>query len=254
MKLRLCLLISASLQACANQTSPLPPVVAPNEVPNLQMPSSPSALEAMNDMTSQVELLQQEVRRLQGAMEEQAFKLEALDRRQAALYQDLDLRLQETGSGFETPSLGEVQAADPGLEVKSRTQATETVEASTDDKMLYRQAYNTLKQGQYQQAIDQFQTFLSQHPDSDYSDNAQYWIGESYLVLDDKPAAQTAFALVAKNYPTSDKVRDALLKLGYIALDQGQPAKAKALFEQIMQHYPNTTAAHLAEKKLQTVK
>jgi TolA-binding protein len=45
-------------------------------------------------------------------------------------------------------------------------------------------------------------------------------------------------------------VPDALLKLGYIEFDQQNVAKARDYFSRITTSYPDTTAAHLASKKL----
>jgi TolA-binding protein len=53
------------------------------------------------------------------------------------------------------------------------------------------------------------------------------------------------------NYAGSPKVPDALLKLGYIEFEQKNMAKARDYLTQITVAHPNTTAAHLATKKLQ---
>ncbi|MDT8406221.1 MAG: tol-pal system protein YbgF [Methylococcales bacterium] len=250
MKLRLCLLISASLQACAQQGQPLPSVIEPNAYELGRV--TPASQEAMLDVINQLEQLQQEVRTLRGSFEEQNFRIRKLEQRQTQLYQDLDHRLdaQQPASGAVDTPLPEVMPTPDDTPPPSTTTPPAVIADQGQAKDTYRHAYETLKQGLYSEAIVEFEAFLNNYPTNDYSDNAQYWIGEAYLVLNDHASAQAAFVAVAKRYPDSDKVRDALLKLGYIALDQGDRNKAKVLFEQIVQHYPNTTAAHLAEKKL----
>jgi len=51
-------------------------------------------------------------------------------------------------------------------------------------------------------------------------------------------------------FPKSPKVPDALLKLGYIELEQNNLAKARDYLTRVKVDYPGTTAAHLASKKL----
>jgi TolA-binding protein len=62
--------------------------------------------------------------------------------------------------------------------------------------------------------------------------------------------ARKAFNGVIENYPGSAKVPDALLKLGYIEVDQKNTAKAREYLTRVTVDFPNSTAAHLASKKL----
>ncbi|MDD5114879.1 MAG: tetratricopeptide repeat protein, partial [Methylobacter sp.] len=62
--------------------------------------------------------------------------------------------------------------------------------------------------------------------------------------------ARKAFSAVVDNYPASAKVPDALLKLGYIEIEQKNPAKARDYLTKVTVAYPSSTAAHLAAKKL----
>ena len=55
-------------------------------------------------------------------------------------------------------------------------------------------------------------------------------------------------------YSGSPKVPDALLKLGYIELEQNNMAKARDYLTQVTVSHPGTTAAHLAAKKLMQLK
>lgn len=118
------------------------------------------------------------------------------------------------------------------------------------EKEQYQQAYDTLRDGHYTKAIASFNSLLQTYPNGEYSANAQYWLGEAYKVNQDISSAREAFTKVVSNYPTSPKVPDALLKLGYMELEQNNIAKAKDYLNKVSTGYPNTTAAHLASKKL----
>jgi TolA-binding protein len=56
-----------------------------------------------------------------------------------------------------------------------------------------------------------------------------------------------------QNYPKSQKLTHALLKIGYSYHELGQIDKAKATLEDLKNRYPDTTAARLAEERLQRI-
>ena len=119
-----------------------------------------------------------------------------------------------------------------------------------NQKVLYQAAYETLRNGHNTRAIAAFKSFLIEFPESEYADNSQYWLGEAYKVNRDQESAKAAFTKVVTGYSGSPKVADALLKLGYIELEQNNDVKARDYLTQVTVNYPGTTAAHLATKKL----
>ena len=119
-----------------------------------------------------------------------------------------------------------------------------------EQKELYQYAYEMLRNGHNIQAIEGFNKLLTLYPTGKFASNSQYWLGEAYKVTHNLEAAKIAFSKVVDSYGKSYKVPDALLKLGYIELEQGNKAKAKKLLTRISRRYPNTTVAHLAKKKL----
>ncbi len=94
---------------------------------------------------------------------------------------------------------------------------------------------------------------LSKNPGGEYANNAQYWLGEAYRVNQDIDSARKAFNSVIENYPDSSKVPDALLKLGYIEIDQKNIVKAREYLTRVTGDFPSSTAAQLASKKLRTL-
>ena len=119
-----------------------------------------------------------------------------------------------------------------------------------EQKELYQYAYEMLRNGHNIQAIEGFNKLLTLYPTGKFASNSQYWLGEAYKVTHNLEAAKIAFSKVVNSYGKSYKVPDALLKLGYIELEQGNQKEAKRLLTRISRRYPNTTVAHLAKKKL----
>lgn len=135
--------------------------------------------------------------------------------------------------------------------VQPETAAVEIdpVQAQTD----YQQAFNLLKQSQYEMAIQSFKTFLSKYPVSDYSDNAQYWLGEAYYVMRQFELALQEYNKLIKNFPQSQKYTHALLKIGYSYHELGMLDEAKKYLQVLTQQYPGTTASRLAEERLKSI-
>lgn len=122
--------------------------------------------------------------------------------------------------------------------------------AKASEKERYQEAYETLRNGHNAKAIQMFESLQADHPKGELSDNTQYWLGEAYKINRENDKARAAFNKVVSQFPNSSKVPDALLKLGYIEFDQQNVAKARDYFSRITTSYPDTTAAHLASKKL----
>ncbi len=95
---------------------------------------------------------------------------------------------------------------------------------------------------------------LSAYPTSTRAGDAQYWLGESYYLSRDINAAKEAFINLGLRYPESARLPDALLKLGYLYSEQGDTARAREVLQKLRQSYPNTQAASLAERRLQSLR
>ncbi len=148
---------------------------------------------------------------------------------------------EETGEGN-----GKTAAAAPA--------GREGVAKSSDKEALYAAAYELFKEGKYEKARTEFQNFLKQFPDTEYSDNAQFWIGECYYFEKKYENAILEYEKVVKNYSEGDKVPHALLKEGFSFLNLGDKASAKLVLQRVIKDYPNTIQARSARAKLLSIK
>ncbi len=251
----------------------LPPVIdnsmypAAGEVSAVR-PSSPNAL---FEMMGRLEQLQAEVQQLTGKVEEQANLIAEMKKSQNTMYSDFDERMQNLEKKAEGVKLTsaesvpvqevqpEAKAAEPPVATPAATpevnkplpaQKQDAVPASGDEKQQYQQAYEALRNGHTAQAIAEFNALLSKNSKNEFANNAQYWLGEAYRVNQDIDSARKAFNSVIENYPGSSKVPDALLKLGYIEVEQKNPVKAREYLTRVTTDFPGSTAARLASKKL----
>jgi tol-pal system protein YbgF len=225
----------------------------------------------------QIQQLQQEVMRLNGKLEEQAYELQTLKEQSMQRYMDLDKRLGGAGAPASAsgtaPGGAATQTARPatgapatGAPVtgasaagKPSTGPTDAIDASAPiapptgnrptstkgEATAYGAAYALVQSRQFDQAIPAFQKFLQNYPDGEYAANAHYWLGELYLVKQppDLEASRQSFALLLSQYPDNSKAPDALYKLGKVQFLKGNREKAREYLDLVIKQYEGTNNA-----------
>ncbi len=235
----------------------LPPVVDNSVMTNgAAYTQAAPANSVVFEILGRLEQLQREVQELRGIVEEQGHQLTELKTRQNNIYTDLDQRIVQLGGEAQSLATGGAAPAanaSQGNNVAAETgspEADKPAQPAVAEKELYQKAYDLLRNGHNSQAIKAFKQVIQQFPSGEYADNAQYWLGEAYKVNQQPELAKTAFNKVIDLYPDSPKVPDALLKLGYIEIEQNNLAKAREYLTRVKVDYPGTAAAHLATKRL----
>lgn len=118
------------------------------------------------------------------------------------------------------------------------------------ERAAYQSAFDALKEGQYAEAANRFGSFLQQYPQSELADNGHYWLGESYYVTQNYELALESFQTLVQRFPQSPKAPGALLKTGYCQLELKQFDAGEATLRQVIEQYPGTTEASLADGRL----
>jgi len=229
-------------------------------------------------LLGRVDQLQNEVQRLNGENESLNHELESMKKRQRELYLDLDQRLQTQPAvaavptiavepaemvAVETTEVVEMINVQPepvanGVEPVPNTANVNTPEtapvAVENGEAAYQAALQTLRSGQYEEAIKALSAFPKQYPHSSYLPNAYYWQGEANYVLRHFDLAIVAFKTVIDQFPASSKVADATLKQGFSEYELEQLALATATLTSVIDKYPSTSAARLAKVRLDRIK
>lgn len=224
-------------------------------------------------LLGRVDQLQNEVQRLNGDNETLRHQLETMKRRQREMYIDLDGRLQSAvtaAPGLTTlqPVVAEsveVPKREVTVVEKSTNPPTKVVDvevpkdvpvspvAVENGEAAYQSALQTLRGGQYQEAIAALSAFPEQYPQSSYLPNAHYWQGEANYVLRNFEAAIINFQTVITEFPVSSKVADAMLKQGFSQYELGQVDVAMDNLKRVVDEYPTTSAARLAKVRLERI-
>lgn len=199
-----------------------------------------------------IQQLQGEVRRLQGRVEEQQNLIDRLTKQSRDRYIDLDQRILKLSEKVsEAPEsnrdTGESDSGggDSGVKTKIYRQP------SDEERSAYQKVQTLIhEEKNYDQAINGLYDFIDEYDEGDLTVNAYYWLGEVYLVEDQLEQARQAFTIVATRYGDHRKAPDAVYKLG-VTLDRlGNKEQARSRMETVIEDYPDTSAAKLAQKYL----
>ena len=172
----------------------------------------------------------------------------------------LEERLRETGDRFKgleekmanfVSKFREVEKPPSPAEAPAEMKGTS---AGTGVGELYKDAYETFQKGNLDQAKRKFEAFLKQYPHTEFSDNAQFWIGETYYLKKDFEKAILEYEKAIVRYPEGDKISAALFKQALSFLEVGDKTNAKNLLKRVVERFPHSDQAELAKKKLEAIK
>jgi tol-pal system protein YbgF len=215
------------------------------------------------DLQRTAEDNQREIKRLGDTLAEQnAFLRRALqDRRvqdealQTALKEfaerlaELEERLQQPATAASAAPVPSAAVPEGGSEGSAAAPAPAAV-PPPPPRELYSQAYADYARGNYDLAIQEYREYLRNYPNTDLSDNAQYWIGECYYSKQRYPEAVAAWDELLREYPASDKIPDARYKKGVTLERLGRRREALVEYRNVVERYPNSEAGRKAREKL----
>ncbi len=210
---------------------------------------------------NQLDQIQNEVRDLRGRIEEQEHYVKNLHVARTTTDKEEMTHVAEVSAPVIAPP--PVAHNVPVAEITSDELQEELADNTTPktEKSLYDLAYRHMSSKNYVAAITEFKDLLWQYPEGTYAPNAYYWLGEIYLLQWQQQRensslltqAKESFNTVLQSFPEHHKAIDALLKLGFIELDQENWLQAKELLSKVVAENPGTSRARLAEARLQKI-
>jgi len=126
-------------------------------------------------------------------------------------------------------------------------------EEAPDDgrRKAYEAAYKAFKEKKFKDARKRFEAFLKDYPGNDLTDNAQFWIAETYYAENNYEDAILAYESVLKNYPDSDKTGGAMLKQGFAFIELGDKKTGGIILNRLIEKLPDSKEAAIAKKKIE---
>lgn len=194
--------------------------------------------ESLDVIYQKISALEQEIATLRNLIEENTYLIERYQELQQQRYLDLDKRLHSLLSG-ELEELNE-----QSLNLNDLN--------STEEIDLYKEALELFEVSRYAEAIEVFRDLIISFPEGSYSADAYFWSGELYLAQEQLEDAREHYLVVAEKFKDHDRVADCLYKLGVIEKVLLNNEAANSYFSRLISEYPDTGAAELAKKSMET--
>lgn len=240
---------SNQVMPAANQpAATLPQVISPDDLATQvkQLRQQIAGIAQLN-LIPRLNKLQQEIRVLRGQLEVQGHKLQQLQK-QSGSHAAIPVTISQQPASNPMPDAAPVNPT-----TKPQTSQTQSDQLILQEQQAYQNAYQLIGNRQYSRAILAMQELLKKYPNSVYSVNAHYWLGELYLIAGNTTVSRREFTTVIEKYPQSVKVADALLKIGFLDYDQGKWIEAKTYLNKVVKKFPESVAARLAKTRLQKI-
>ncbi len=200
------------------------------------------------------ELLKKPSKEIDRIKEEMEGRLKILEERRKTQEEKIK-EIEDRLKGSDAKMVGstskpvESEKSIPAKEVPSELRGV-----STGMGDLYKDAYETFHKGDLEGARRKFEAFLKQYPNTELSDNAQFWIGETYFLKKDFERAILEYEKAMVKYPEGDKIPAALFKQALAFLELGDKTNARNLLKRVIEKYPHSDQAEMAKRKLETIK
>lgn len=187
------------------------------------------------ELSSQNDALRSEIATLRGQVEVLINDLVKAQKRQQDFYLDLDKRIR-------------------ALEPKKVTVDGHEVAIEQSEQRTYDAAMILYKAGQYADAVNALSSFVGAYPDSIFTSQAQYWLGNAHYALRDCKNTITALQNLVKRFPDNAKAPDAMLTVADCQLELKDKKGSKKTLEAVIAGFPKTEAAKAAKSKLPSTK
>ena len=194
--------------------------------------------ESLDLIYKKISDLQQEIATLRNLIEENTYLVERYQELQQQRYLDLDKRLHNLLSE-EKEGLDEQQL------VGGEFNLTQEID-------LYKDALELFETSRYAEALEAFRKLIISFPDGIYSADAYFWSGELYLVQQSFEDAREHYLVVVEKFNKHIRVADSLYKLGVLERVLMNDEVANSYFSRVILEYPDTGAAELAKKSVET--
>lgn len=176
-------------------------------------------------------------------------KIEEIENRISLLIEAIK-DMQAQIKGMEAMTLRSPKASAPSQD-PTFSPATQIVGSPEID--LYNTGLRAFNSRNYKDAIKIFTDVLAKFPSGEYTDNANFWIGESFYSLGEFTSAIKSYEKVL-TFKSSSKADDAQFKLGVTYNKMGQQALAKQELDKIINRYPASEYVSRAKKLLDEIR
>ena len=124
---------------------------------------------------------------------------------------------------------------------------------SDSERKSYQESFELIRMGDYEAAEVSFANYIKTFQDSDFIDDAKFWLAQSMYSQGEYNSALELFEEIQTEYPQSEKIMESILKAGFCHFELGNIDKSIQIFKKITAEYPNSSVARLAFEKLNAI-
>ncbi len=131
--------------------------------------------------------------------------------------------------------------------------AAPKADAASDEQREYDAAFAKVSANDFPGARTALSAFVAKYPDSKLVPNCYYWLGQMAFKQARYDEARQNFLKVTQ-FQDSPKRADSIYKLGQSSQAMKDNEKAKKFYRLVVQTYPNTTEAVMAQRAIDALK
>jgi len=169
--------------------------------------------------------------------------------------EQLSYQLKDLSDRMGKIEIGAVPSVATKIVADSTTEdsTAQTSMTEVDPAVIYNSAFKSLTAGNYEIAVLGFTEYLTSFPNTDLTDDAQFWLGECYYQMDprDYQKARTEFEKVVKKYPESNRMAGALFKMARCNEELKNTQEAIRLYRDILSKFPQSAEANRSKVQLE---
>jgi len=175
-----------------------------------------------------------------------AARIRQLEEENAALAQELLALRAQAAAPALPPSTATAPADDGGARERDAVPAASV-------EVVYQQGLALFNARRYDEALAAFSRVLTEAPQSEWADNAQYWRGECFYGLQNHRQALIEFTKVFV-YPETEKADDAQLKAARCYAALGEQERALSAYQKLLDEYPDSEYAAAARSEMRQLR
>lgn len=194
-----------------------------------------------------IDNLSSDLRIVREKVDDNNVRISSLSQEVDALRQAVQQQAQRVGPAPEAAL--DPAAASPGTAIPDAG-AAPAVPVGASPTRLYDLAFSDYTAGQWDLAIQGFESYIRSFPKSDRADDVQVLIGNSYLQAGKNDKAAEAYDKAIRTYPGGDAIPEAYYKKGLALRNLKQLEQACQAFGYAATNYPDSPAGQLAKQQM----
>lgn len=215
--------------------------------------------ESQETLYNQLTNLRTEMQLIQGKLDENSYTVE-----KALRDSSTERDLLRAGLAELKTAVADLKTRIEALEERLKGTGAEAAEEAGNEKKeeakkpmtpqyIYHDALNLFNEGKTTEAREALESFLKRYPSMELSDNAQFWIAESYYKEGNYEDAILSYENLIKKFPKSDKVPGAMLKQAFAFRALGDLNTTRVILSTLKERFPDSKEAEIATKKLKKI-